>query len=80
MPRKTTVNDEHNTMWNFYVNKIEQLEFIKCVAENGHSRAQSATLRALMHLYIEDKDVQVKVNNIVDNFIVYKKNDEPSLK
>ena len=80
MPRKTTVLDEHNTMYNFYVNKIEQLEFIQAVAKNGHSRAQSATLRALMHLYIYDVDIQKKVDEIIDQFIIYRQSGDPSLK
>lgn len=80
MPRKTTVTDEHNRMYNFYVNQVEYLEFVKSVIISGHTRAQSATLRALMHLYVTDKEVRDKVNNIVEDFIIYKTNNEPSLK
>lgn len=80
MPKKTTIVDEHHQMYNFYVNKIEQLEFVKAVVESGHLRAQSATLRALMHLYVTDTDVRNKVNSIVNDFIVYKQNGEISLK
>lgn len=80
MPRKTTVTNEHNTMWNFYVNKIEQLEFIKAVVESGHSRAQSATLRALMHLYVTNESIREEANKIIEDFMVYKQNGEPSLK
>lgn len=80
MPIKTDASNEHHTMYNFYINRVEQLEFIKKVTESGHLRAQSAALRALMHLYVTDPEVTKKANAIIDKFIVYKKDGNISKK
>lgn len=80
MPRKTTTENEHNTMYNFYINKVEHLNFVKKVTESGYLRAQSAMLRALMYLYIIDDTVRAKANSIVKDFIIYKKNGDISIK
>ena len=72
MPIKNTVENEKNLKWNFYVNKIDKMNYLLALTKCGKTRCQSAGIRALMHLYINDPEVQKKVNDIVDDFIVYK--------
>lgn len=72
MPIKTTVETNHSLNWNFYVNKIDKMNYLLALTKNGKSRCQSAGIRALMHLYINDPEVQSKVNDIIDDFLVYK--------
>lgn len=78
MPRKITSPADTMDKWNFYVSKLEKAEFIKALVINGKDRAQSAALRALMHLYVNDQTIQNKVNDIIDEFKVYKQNGKPS--
>ena len=79
MPRKVTQDTSFSQKWNLYVNEIEKLNFIKALINAGKTRAQSAAIRAMMHLYVTDTDVQNKVNAIVDNFIIYNNNGDKSL-
>lgn len=79
MPRKTNINTEHSILWNFYVNPIEKSNYMIALKRNGYSRAASAGLRALMSLYITDKDIQNRVNSIINDFIIYKDNNKNSI-
>lgn len=79
MPIKTTQLTNHSKKWNLFVNEIEKSEYLAALAKSGKFRAQSAGVRAFMYLYVNDQDVRNKVNAIIDNFIVYKDNGDPSL-
>lgn len=72
MPRKVSRCEGLTQRWNFFVNPINKSEFILALAKNGKSRCQSAALRAFMYLYTTDSEVADKINAIVDDFIVYK--------
>ena len=78
MPRKVDVNTSHDKKWNLYVNEVEKLEYLSALIAAGHRDAQSAGVRAMMHLYVTDPVVRDKVNAIIDDFIVYKKDGNPS--
>ena len=78
MPIKKDVNSKHDKTWNFYVNEIEKCNYLLALNKAGKPRAQSAGIRALMYLYVNDIEVHNKVNTIIDDFIVYKKNGEIS--
>lgn len=78
MPRKPNRESALNMRWNFFVNPIEKADFILALVKSGKNRCQSAALRAFMYLYVEDEDVRNKVNNIVDDFVVYKENGDTS--
>lgn len=78
MPRKVDVHSAHTKKWNMYVNEVEKLEYLKALIEAGHPRAQSAGVRAFMFLYANDKEVRDKVNAIIDDYLVYKDDGEPS--
>jgi hypothetical protein len=79
MPIKTNRFNNHSKKWNLFENEIEKTEYIVALVKSGKSRAQSAGVRAFMHLYATDEDVRNKVNAIIDDFIVYKENGKPSL-
>lgn len=79
MPIKPDKYTNHSKKWNLFVNEIEKTEYLCALAKSGKSRAQSAGVRAFMYLYVNDKDIRNKVNAIIDKFIVYKENGEPSL-
>lgn len=79
MPRKTDITTEHSILWNFYVNPVEKANYMLSLKKNGYDRAASAGLRALMSLYINDKEVQDKVNAIITDFIIYKDNTKKSI-
>lgn len=79
MPRKIDIYSAHTKKWNLYVNELEKIKFLKEVVNSGKQRAQSAAIRALMYLYINDKEVRDKTNAIIDDFIVYKNNGEVSI-
>lgn len=64
--------------WNLYVNEIEKLKYLKALVKAGHPRAQSAGIRAMMHLYVTDSDVREKVNSIIEDYIIYKKDGSTS--
>lgn len=64
--------------WNLYVNEIEKLNYLKALVEAGHPRAQAAGIRAMMHLYVTDVDVREKVNSIIEDYIIYKKDGSTS--
>lgn len=78
MPIKKDITNNHDKMWNFYVNEIEKANYLLALNKCGKPRAQSAGIRALMYLYVNDIEVRYKVNTIIDDFIVYKKNGEIS--
>lgn len=79
MPRKPSKNEELGKKWNFYVNEQERLEFILTLTKSGYSRAQGAALRAMIHLYISDEEFRNKVNNIIEDYLVYKANGDTSI-
>ena len=79
MPRKTTPLTAYDKKWNFYVNEGERIEYLMALAKVGKSRCQSAGLRAFMYLYCHDEEVRDKVNEIIDQFLVYKENGKTSL-
>lgn len=64
--------------WNLYVNEIEKLKYLKALVEAGHPKAQAAGIRAMMHLYVTDNDVREKVNSIIEDYIIYKKDGSTS--
>ena len=64
--------------WNLYVNEIEKLNYLKALVEAGHPRAQSAGIRAMMHLYVTDINVREKVNSIIEDYIIYNKDGSTS--
>lgn len=64
--------------WNLYVNEIEKLNYLKALVEAGYPRAQAAGIRAMMHLYVTDSDVREKVNSIIEDYIIYKKDGSTS--
>ena len=78
MPIKTTRETAHDKKWNFYVNEIDKNEFLLQLVKCGKGRCQSAAIRAFMYLYIHDETVRNKINDIVDDFLVYKENGETS--
>ena len=78
MPKKVDINSGHTKKWNMYVNEIEKLEYLKALIAAGHKDAQSAGVRAFMHLYVTDPIVRDKVNAIIDDYIVYNKDNSPS--
>ena len=78
MPIKTNNLTKHDKKWNFYVNEIEKCKYLEALQKSGKAKAQSAGIRALMYLYISDADIRNKVNTIIDDFIVYKKNGDIS--
>lgn len=78
MPRKPS-DLEKMDKWNFYLPELLKVEYIKALVENGHMRAQSAGLRALMELYTTDKELQEKVKPLIEKHLIYKQNGDPSL-
>lgn len=78
MPRKVDIHSSHTKKWNMYVNEVEKLEYLKALIEAGHPRAQSAGVRAFMHLYATDPIVREKVNAIINDYLVYKDDGELS--
>ena len=78
MPIKTTNLTKHDKRWNFYVNEIEKCKYLEALKKSGKSKAQSAGIRALMYLYVNDIEVRNKVNTVIDDFLVYKQNGEIS--
>ena len=78
MPRQPDIENVHNIKWNFYVNPIEKANYLIALTREGKARCQSAGLRAFMYLYALDKEVRDKINNIIDDFIVYKENGDMS--
>ena len=78
MPRKTTTTTELSEKWNFYINQVDKAEYQVALVKSGKPRAQSAGLRAMIYLYVHDEDIRAKVNNIIDDFIVYKQNGKTS--
>lgn len=79
MPRKVDINTGLTKKWNLYVNEIEHAEFVKALSINNKPKCQSAAIRAFMKLYCSDTEVQAKINNIIDDFIIYKKDGSQSI-
>lgn len=77
MPRKPSDLEQMNK-WNFYLPELLKAEFIKALVSNGHIRAQSAALRALMELYSTDKEIQEKLKPLIDKHLIYKQNGDLS--
>ena len=72
MPRKP--EKPLSLRWNLYVNEDDKLNYLLALAKCGKQQCQSAGVRAFMHLYAQDETVRNKVNDIIDNYIVYKDN------
>lgn len=79
MPKKSKLDKSLCLKWNLYINPIDKAEYLLALTKAGKSRCQSAAIRAFMHLYIVDKDVQDKINAIVDDFLVYKEDGATSI-
>ena len=79
MPKKVDINSGLTKKWNLYINPIDKAEYLLALTKAGKSRCQSAAIRAFMHLYIVDKEVQDKINAIVDDFLVYKEDGTTSV-
>ena len=79
MPRKVSKENALNQQWNLFVNPIEKTEFILALTKSGKSRCASAAVRAFMKLYATDEIVRSKINNIIDDYIVYKENGDKSV-
>lgn len=56
------MNKSSLEIWNFYVSKEDKLGYIRALADNGLSNAQSAGLRAFMKLYCTNDDFRELVN------------------
>lgn len=78
MPRKPSDLERMDLKWNFYVSELLKAEFIQALVENGHVRAQSAALRALMELYITDEETQRKLKDLLPKHLIYKQNGDVS--
>ena len=78
MPRKLNVNDKLCIKWNFYCNPIRKAEYLIALQKAGKHKCQSAGVRAFMYLYVNDEVVRNKVNEIIDDYLVYKDNGDIS--
>lgn len=79
MPKYINEENKDSVLWNFYIDKRAKIDFLTKLIETGHFRAQGAAIRALINLYISDKSIQDKINDTIDDFIVYKKNGDMSI-
>lgn len=75
MPKKK----DFNVKWNFYTSLTSKLDYVLALAKSGKQRQQSAGLRAMMDLYVNDPIVRDKVNAIIDDYAIYKQNGEISI-
>lgn len=78
MPRKPGIDQAKCNKWNMYVNPIEKAEYLIALTKAGKARCQSAGVRAFMYLYAQDETIRNKVNEIIDDFLVYKDNGDMS--
>lgn len=72
MPRKTDINTSHDKLYNFYINEIQKYNYLIALKQSNKDKAQSAGIRAMIHLYCNDIEFRDKVNSVIDDFIVYK--------
>ena len=70
---------EKKERWNFYVTEIDKVEYMIALNKAGKYKAQSAGLRAFMHLYATDDIVRNKINEIIDDYKIFKDSGKPSL-
>lgn len=78
MPRKPEPKDEM-TIWNFYCPKLLKAEFMKELITNGHMKAQSSAVRALMEMYVNGDIDKDKFNDALNKNRVYNKDGSTSL-
>lgn len=76
MPR---IVDNKMEKWNFYVDKVEKIKFMKVLLEHGHQKAQSAALRAFIKRYQEDEQVRKLIDPYIEEEKVKCNNDKISL-
>lgn len=79
MPRKVDKLQALNQQWNLFVNPVDKAEFMLALTKSGKTRAAAAAVRAFMHLYATDNIVRDKVNNIIDDYIIYKDSGDKSI-
>lgn len=65
MPRKLLPGQQMNK-WNMYVDDLTKAEFMKALIDNGHRRAQGAAIRAFMKLYCSDKELQLRMKDLIE--------------
>ena len=75
------IDTEHHLSdrWNFYIDPTRKINFMLRLDEIGYPNKQSAALRTLMQIFIEDKEVQQLVLKKIEENIVYRKNGKPSI-
>ena len=78
MPRQPNQLEACDKKWNFYVNEADKVNYLIALSNSGKQRCQSAGLRAMMHLYSVDTDFRDKVNQVIDNYLIYRESGKPS--
>lgn len=78
MPRKPEPKDEMS-IWNFYCPKLLKAEFMKKLITDGHMRAQSSAIRALMEMYINGDINSNMFSECLERNRVYNKDGSTSL-
>lgn len=76
MPR---VVDNKMEKWNFYIDKIDKLKFMKSLLDGGHQKAQSAALRAFIKRYTVDEQLRKLMEPYIENEKVAINNNKISL-
>lgn len=78
MPRKPEPKDEM-AIWNFYCPKLLKAEFMKELITDGHMKAQSSAVRALMEMYVNGDIDKEKFKQALERNRVYNKDGSTSL-
>lgn len=78
MPRKLEPKDKM-TIWNFYCPKLLKAEFMKELITDGHMKAQSSAVRALMEMYVNGDIDKEKFKQVLEHNRVYNKDGSTSL-
>ena len=61
-------------LWNFYVNDVDKYNFRQKLTDQGFSRQESATLRALMELYSNGSIPFESINPLIEKHTIIKNN------
>lgn len=78
MPRKPEPKDEM-AIWNFYCPKLLKAEFMKQLLTDGHFKAQSSAVRALMEMYVNGDIDKSKFAEALERNRVYNKDGKLSM-
>ena len=76
MPR---IVDNKMEKWNFYIDKLDKLKFMKALLDDGHQKAQSAALRAFIKRYSVDADLRKLIEPFIESEKVVCNKDKISL-